>query len=128
MTDAKSATEAALFAELDAGVTGAQVFQDAPANAQLPIVIIGDMTATPIGAPGDPDRRVAVTILTIVEAEERQPLLDLQAQVETLLDDIALAYDGWTIRPTFESADAVLGGDGVTYVGSQQFTVFALRD
>lgn len=52
MTDAKSMTELVAFQQLDAVITGATVYQDAPEGAALPIVVVGDMKSTPIGGKG----------------------------------------------------------------------------
>jgi hypothetical protein len=128
MSEAKAAVEAAIFNALDAGVSGATVYQDVPEDAPLPVVIIGDMKSTPIGPKDDPDRRVSVIIVTMVAAEERAPLLALQEQVEQLLDGLTFTPPGWTLRATFEDDDAQLAEDGVSYIGTSVFTVFALSD
>lgn len=128
MTDAKSITELVAFQQLDAAVTGATVYQDAPEGASLPIVVVGDMKSTPIGGKGDPDRRISLLIQAEVSAEERAPLLALQKQIEETLDDLTIEQDGWTLAFTFEDDDAQLGEDGATYIGTSAFAVLALKD
>jgi predicted phosphohydrolase len=127
MLDAVSATEQALFDALDAGITGATVWQDAPEDAELDLVILGDLTGRPLGVKGDPDRIITATIFFQTAGEERAPLLKLQAQALEALDDQTLTgVEGWQINPTFVSATAELAEDGETYVGVSTFEVFAL--
>lgn len=106
MSNAKAVVEAAVYAALDAAIEGATVYQDVPQDAPLPVVILGDMKSYPLGGKDDPDRSVNIIIVSMVEAEERAPLLELSA--------------------TFDDDDAQLGGDGATYIGTSSFTVIAL--
>jgi hypothetical protein len=126
MTDAKSATEATLYGELADAITGATVFQDVPEDEPYPLVVIGDMRSTPLAAKDDPDRRITVEIVSIVSAEERAPLLELQRQVEAILDGKTFAADGWTLAVSLEDDDALLAEDGSSYVGTSTFQVLAL--
>ncbi|MFA7505294.1 MAG: DUF3168 domain-containing protein [Burkholderiaceae bacterium] len=126
MTDAKSAVEAAFYQALASSVTGATVYQDVPENADLPIIIVGDMKSAPLGAKNDPDRRVSVLVVAMVAAEERAPLLDLQRQIEAALDGRVFTPTGWRLAVTFEDDDAQLAEDGVSYVGTSAFDVLAL--
>ncbi len=129
MSKAKSVVEKAIFDALDSGLEGATVYQDAPADAPYPIVILGDMKSIRLQTKGaSPDRRVTINIVALVEAEERAPLLALQEQIEGLLDGQTLAPDGWTLGVEFDDDDAVLGDDGVTYSGISSFSVLALAD
>ena len=128
MLDAASATEQAIYDALSAGISGATVWQDAPENAPLDLVILGDLTPRPLRTKGDdPDKIITVTIFFQTAGEERAPLLKLQAQARDLLDDQMLtSVDGWQINPTYVSATAELAEDGETYVGVSSFEVFAL--
>lgn len=128
VSNAKAAAETALFAALAAGISGATVYQDVPEAAPLPIVVVGDLRSRPIGGKGERDRRISAVIVTVVAAEERTPLLELQRQIEDLLDGQIFIEDGWTLSVTFEDDDALLGEDGVTYTGSSAFDVIALAD
>jgi hypothetical protein len=127
MSKAKAMVEAAAFLALNNGVTGATVYQDAPENAPTPLVIIGDLKSSRLPTKdADDDRRVTISIVTIVEAEERAPLLALQEQIEAALDGQNLQQDGWLLAFEFEDDDAVLSEDGSTYSGITSFTVLAI--
>lgn len=127
MNSAKSAVETAIFSALEGSITGADVYQDVPQDAPLPVVILGDIKSYPLAAKDDPDRRVSVIVVSMVEAEERAPLLALQEQIEHALDGKTFSALGWTLSITFEDDDAVLGGDGATYLGTTAFSVLALK-
>ncbi len=127
MSDAKDAVEAAAFAALAAGISGATVFQDVPENFSGPLVAIGDTAAKRIGAKQGGDARVSIEFVTLVNAEERAPLLALQGQIFSLLDNATMNPAGWTLSFTFEEDEARLHENGVSYVGSSVFSVFALQ-
>jgi hypothetical protein len=127
MSSAKAMVEAAAFLALSSAITDAGVYQDAPENAPTPLVIIGDMKSSRLPTKdADADRRVTISIVTIVEAEERAPLLALQEQIEAALDGQNLQQDGWLLAFGFEDDDAVLSEDGSTYSGITSFTVLAI--
>jgi hypothetical protein len=129
MSSAKAAVEAAVYDALAQTISGATVYQDAPDNAPLPIVVIGDMRSARLpGKAASPDRSVTVSIVTLIEAQERAPLLALMDQIETALDDGSFALDGWTLAGTFDDDEAVLAEDGSTYSGLSTFTFLALAD
>ena len=129
MSDAVELAEAALYERLSTTVTLARVFQDAPADQPLPVVIIGDLKAFPLGTKqSDADRRIDAVVVTMVSADERAPVLAIQAQVQSSLDDAILVAPGWTFDISFQDDDAVLGEDGSTYIGTSAFTIFALAD
>lgn len=127
MSNAKSIVEAVAFNALSAGVTTATVYQDAPENSPTPVVIIGDMKSSGLPVKGaDADRQVTIAIVTIVEAEERAPLLGIQNEIENALDGHNFEQDGWTLAFEFLDDDAVLSEDGSTYSGVTSFSVIAL--
>lgn len=129
MSSAKSAVEAAVFEALNSIVTGATVYQDAPDNAPLPIVVIGDVRSSRLsGKPTSADRSVTVAIVTLIEAQERAPLLAIMDEIEQALDGASFAPDGWTLAGTFDDDEAVLADDGSTYSGVSTFTFLALAD
>lgn len=129
MSSAKSTVEAVVYAALSDAVSGAAVYQDAPDNAPLPIVVIGDMKSARLpGKAASADRTVTVTIVTLIEAQERAPLLALMDQIEQALDGSSFAPDGWTLAGTFDDDEAVLADDGSTYSGISTFTFLALAD
>lgn len=129
MSSAKAVVELACFEALKANVADATVYQDAPQDAPLPVVILGDMKSFRLDTKGaSDDRRVQITIVSLVEAEERAPLLAIMEQIEAALDGQTLLPDGWTLGFTFEEDDAVLSDDGSTYTGVTTFAVVALAD
>lgn len=121
-----SAAEEAVYATLSAGISGATVYQDVPADTVLPVVIVGDMKCEPVGGREDEDRRISMTVVAMVAAEERAPLLALQAQIASLLDGARLIRPGWLLAIGLEDEDALLAEDGVSYVGTSNFTILAL--
>lgn len=126
MSDAKAIVEAAVFATLSANIKGAKVFQDAPYEQPNPLVLIGDMRSSRLPVKGgDDDRRVSISIVTLVDADERAPLLDLQRQIEALLDAKTLTPNGWLLQFEFQDDTAVLADDD-TYVGVTDFSVLAI--
>lgn len=126
MSRAKALVEAVTFDALSSAISGATVYQDAPVNAPGDLVILGEMKSFRLSTKeAEGDRRVTIAIVTIVEAEERAPLLALQEQIETALDGQRFEKDGWTIAFEFEDDDAVLTEDGATYGGITSFNVLA---
>jgi hypothetical protein len=106
MSRAKALVEAVTFDALSSVISGATVYQDAPVNAPGDLVILGEMKSFRLSTKeAEGDRRVTIAIVTIVEAEERAPLLALQEE--------------------FEDDDAVLTEDGATYGGITSFNVLA---
>jgi hypothetical protein len=127
MSDAKDVAEAQAYAALSQGISAATVFQDVPANFTGPLVVIGETSSTPLGCKNSGDARVKIEILCMVDAEERAPLLNLQGQIKTLLDDARMNPAGWELAFMFEEDSARLHENGVSYVGSSTFGVFALK-
>lgn len=126
MSEAKDAVEAEAYAVLAGGISGAAVYQDAPINAEFPIVVLSDCRSESIGGKGDPDEKVTLDIVTLVSAEEKSPLTALQGQIKALLREHKASVDGFALHFTFESDDAQLHENGVHYVGTTTFSVFAL--
>lgn len=127
MSKAKSIVEAVAFEALAAAISGATVYQDAPANAAGDLVIIGDLKSASLGGKGaDADRRIEISIISLVVAEERAPLLSLQDQIETALDGETFQHDGWTVAFAFKDDDAVLDEGGGGYSGITAFDAIAI--
>lgn len=126
MTSAKDAVEITAFTVLDAAITGATVHQAAPQDTGLPIVIVGDMKAEPLGAKDDDDRRITLFVVTEVPADARAPLLALQSQIEIALDGHRATVDGWNLAFAYIDDDDRLTEDGMAYQGISTFTVLAL--
>lgn len=129
MSNAKSVVEGVVYTALAAAIRGATVYQDAPDGVGGDLVIIGDMKSARLsGKDASADRRVTLSIVTIVEAQERAPLLALQEQCDDVLDGATLEAPGWTIQGRFVDDDAVLGDDGTTYNGVAAYEFLALAD
>lgn len=125
MTDAVTAAEKAIFAALTAAVDWA-VYQHVPQDTPPPVVIIGDMISNPIGVKDDPDRQINLQILTVFQGEERKAVTDRQQMIRDALDGVTLSETGFSITSNETSARAELMEDGETYLGTSNFTVWAL--
>ncbi|QUT04841.1 hypothetical protein KFK14_17665 [Sphingobium phenoxybenzoativorans] len=109
-------------------ISGASVFENVPEDTLPPVVIIGDMEAVPLGEKGDPDRKIALTILVVTDGEERKPVLGFLQQIESILSDVSEALAPWTLTFTFATSTATLTPEGDGYVGTSIFDIFALKD
>ena len=128
MTSAANAVEKVSYDLLSEGEDiGAAVYQHVPQDTPPPVIIIGDLEVQPLALKEDPDRRVSLTVLTITEAEERKSMLELQEQIESRMDGARIEHDGWILAFTQVGSDAVLTPDGDGYVGTNSFTIMALR-
>jgi hypothetical protein len=128
MTSAANAVEKVSYNLLsDGNNIGAAVFQHVPQDTLPPVIIIGDIDVQPLALKDDPDRRISLTILTVTEAEERKSMLDLQDAIESRLDGARISHDGWIIAFTQTGCDAVLTPEGDGYIGTNSFTILALR-
>ncbi len=107
-----------------------QLFQHVPQRkppVEPPMAIVGDIVATAMGGKDGGIDSVAVTILSLYRGEARRHLYAIQELIRARLENQALpAQAGAEIsRPTFDGADDELLDDGVTYLGTQRFTVIA---
>lgn len=125
MTDAVTAAEKAIFAALTTAVDW-DVYQHVPQDTPPPVVIIGDMVATEIGTKNDPDRRIDLQVLTVFQGEARKPVTERQQMIRDALNGITLIESGFRITSNETSARAELLEDGETYIGTSNFTVWAL--
>ena len=125
MADAKDAAQAEAYSVLAAGVSGAPIYEDVPANTPPPIVVLGDCASEPIGGKDDHDEQVSIDVLTLVSAEEKAPLNALQGQIKALLRGHKAVRDGFELHFLFGNETARLDDDGVTYVGTTTFSVMA---
>lgn len=126
MAEPKDLAETEAYTVLAANISGTDVYQDVPENHPLPVVVLGDSSSVSIGGKGDPDEKVTVNIVTLVSAEEKAPLTALQGQIKALLREHKATRDGFTLHFSFESDEAQLHENGVHYVGTSTFSVFAL--
>lgn len=129
MSEAKKATEKAIYTALIAAPLEFTTHQHVPEDTPPPVNIIDDISGEPLGDKGGVDEKIEVSIVTIYQGEERVPIFDEQARIIAALDGKALtSVAGWTIHPERLSEDAVPLGDGETYVGTARFTIFALKN
>ena len=128
MSKPNAVVEANTFAVLDAGITGASVFQDVPDDQPLPVVIIGDLLSVPFAGADDPDRRITLTILVLVEGDERRPCTDLQDQIEELLAGVSFQAADWDLHYSLVSSAAELAEDGSGYLGTTILTILAFSN
>lgn len=128
MITAAAAVEANTFAVLDAGITDAAVFQDVPDDQPLPVVIIGDLLSVPYAGADDPDRRITLTILILVEGDERRPCTDIQDRIETILAGTSIETAEWNLHFSVTSSAAELASDGSGYVGTTILTILAFSN
>lgn len=126
--NASTAVERETFTALDAGVTGAPVFQDVPDDQPLPVVIIGDLLSVPFGRDDDPDRRITLTIVVLVEGDERSPCTDLQSEIEAVLVAKTIETPDWNLHYSIASSAAELAEDGSGYVGTTILTILAFSN
>lgn len=128
MIKAAAAVERETYTVLAAGVTGAAVFQDVPDDQPLPVVIIGDLLSVPYAGADDPDRRITLTIVVLVEGDERGPCTDLQEQIEALLAGVTIETAEWNLHYLVASSAAELAEDGSGYAGTTILTILAFSN
>jgi hypothetical protein len=124
MTSAASAVEAAVYTALTAGLTLATVYQHAPENAALPVVIIGDLESEPFDTKDEAEGLLSLTLTTILQGEARKPALAIMEEVKAALKGVTLTSGGWTIKPTRITESCVLLPDGITYLGTTSVSLF----
>lgn len=126
MSGALNATEMAIFGALS-DIHG--IYQHPPQDTPLPITVIGDIdNAVPIGGPGDPDRKIPLTIVCMTEGEERQPCLDRMEAVNSRLRDRSFSAGGFIVTAYLQSESASIDESGSGYNGIMQYLVLALAD
>lgn len=128
MTRARDAAEAAIFMALSSAGLAWPVFQHVPQDTPPPVNIVGDMDGISLETKEDDDEEIELSILTVVQGEQRKPVSQEQGRIKSALNNAALTSGGFTVRPIWTSADAVLMPDGETYLGTSRFTVFAFED
>jgi hypothetical protein len=129
--DAADVVEAEAYATLNAAAltNQARLFQHVPENTKLEegaVVIVGDMDSESIATKGGADQSFSLTIVAVVEAEERKPLRAIRATVIELLHEHQVVRDGWQLLFVFTGDDGFLDPEtGQAYVGNFRFTVLA---
>lgn len=128
MTKARDAAEAAIFDALSSAGLTWPVYQHVPQDTPPPINIVGDMDGEGLGAKGDDDEAIELSILTVFQGEARKPVSQEQGRIKDALNEKTLTHSGYTIRPLWTDANAILMQDGETYLGTSRFLVFAFED
>jgi len=130
MSEAQDATSAAIYTALSAlGVLGWAFYQHVPENTPPPVHIIGDISGEPLDDAGGDDERISLEISSVFQGEQNKPVLVEQGRIKAALHEATLtSVAGWTIRPLWQSSNAVLMPDAETYLGTSTFTVFAFAD
>jgi hypothetical protein len=120
------ATQDALFAALNvtAMTDLAPVMQHVPEGTEPPLVIVGDISFTPVGGKDGNFDRAEVDIVTMYRGPKRAGLFALQEVVQTLLDGVALTGDALFSNPRQIANQEEIMEDGITYVGTQRFELF----
>jgi hypothetical protein len=128
MPDYRLAVQNAIYDALNVpAVTSlAPVYQHVPDNAQPPLVIIDDLTQEPDGGKDGGLDRCTIDIVTVWRSSRRADLYGLMAAVRNAVEGASLPQtEAVMSAPIFESADDDLGDDGVTYIGTQRFSLWA---
>lgn len=130
MTDLAGALQVALFNALSAIDGMPPVVSEAPIDADdkpvFPFVLLGDHQITEVGGKGS---RLEEHDVAIHFCDQETTKLAARAKMELIrggLHEQPLTAAGAKLSdPTFISANLMLMDDGSTYVGSQNFKVFA---
>lgn len=128
MSDLNYAVQKAVYDKLNvAAVTNiAPVYQHVPDDAQPPFVIIGEIIAEPAGGKGGGLDQVTIEIVSLRREPRRAALYELMAAVRDQLEGEQITAAGAVLSPpVFEVSDDDLLDDGVTYAGTQRFSLYA---
>jgi hypothetical protein len=125
VADLQNALEKALFERLSAQLPGVTVAQHVDQDAPAPLVIIGEIVLTEVGAKATRLTRAEVDIVTEVHATQRKPLNTLQSRVHAALDawrPAATAQAQFGVMTSLTTVGA-MGADAASYFGSQRFQI-----
>lgn len=134
MADLKLAAQDAVFDKLTAATAlttllgGAnRIWQHPPDELDPPYVIIADMSASPIGGKDGGFDRIEFDIVSVIAKPGREHLTPIQAAVRAALEAQALTPPAGVelTRPEFEGDEDQILDDGITYVGTQRFSLVA---
>lgn len=128
MTDLRKAVQDAFYDALNVSTvtTIAPVYQHVPDGTQPPLVIIDDITQEPDGGKGGGLDRFTVVVVTVRRQPSRAALFELMDAVRSVLEGVGLTATGSILSsPTFDGGDDDLSDDGVTYIGTQRFSLWA---
>ncbi|MBB5684293.1 tail completion protein gp17 [Sphingobium boeckii] len=130
MSEAMDAIEIGVFTELTAAAIGIPIYQHVPEDTAPPVIIIGDLDSDDSISTKDDDldEAIELEITTVMQTQQRKPVLITQARIKAALNGKAIMMPGFTIRPLWVSQSAVLLPDGENYVGTSRFRIMALAD
>lgn len=126
MTDAVTATGAALFAALSTATL--TFYQHVPQDTEPPVGVFGEHRVTAPFGKDDPDRSIEIDIIVIYQGEQNKPVTQWQAEIVDRLDGQTLSASGFRICPALISETCSLAEDGITYVGTSKFKILALAE
>ncbi len=128
MSDLADAVQAAIFANLSAGVTLAPVFSILPDKQLPPTVLIAESQGEQIGGKNSDTERHDVTVRTFVVGTSKRALFDLMQEVKAALHNQPLTWAGFDLsRAVMTSSGEIRDLDEAALVGEQNFTVFVQR-
>lgn len=135
--DGKLAVQTAFFDALTSPgrADGLPVFQHVPDNQEPPFVLIERITLTPAGGKAGGLDLAEVDVTTEyaptkrgddgLHKEGREFVTPIMAENRARIDGQVLAATGASLStPVFESDDDGMLGDGITYFGTQRFSLF----
>ncbi len=128
MTDLRTEAQTAIYNALNVpAVTAlAPVFQHVPYNQVPPMIIIGRISAEPMGGKGGGLDRLTCEVISQDRSPNREKLYAMMGAIRTALDGVTLTSAAALLTsPTFEGSDDDLADDGETYFGSQRFVTIA---
>lgn len=127
MIDLLTATQAAAFAALEAGVTLAETYDVIPQDTQPNFVKIGEIKIVNVGSKHAQAERFEVEVQSIYRGKDRTELMAIMHQVRCSLDGQALAAVGVAFGPCEYTGGGISDAakDGETYAGVGVFEVDA---
>jgi hypothetical protein len=133
MTDLAGAIQIALYEKIGPAINGVPVVAAVPIGSddlvQYPFVLLGPDATTEEGGKGTRFERHEVTINVVFQGSGKMAAKAAQEKVRGALHDQAISATGAALsRPRQLHSSLELQEDGVTYVGTQIFLIFAQDD
>ncbi|MEG3144219.1 DUF3168 domain-containing protein [Sphingomonas sp. RT2P30] len=130
MTDLTGAVQRALFAALSPVGGLPPVYSEVPIGAndlpEYPFTLLGDDQVTEVGGKDASIEEHTVAIHVIYQSTTKLTVRAAQDLVKGALHLQPITAAGAKLsNPTFQSGNLVLMDDGATYVGTQNFKLFA---
>ena len=126
MTDLAIGLQQSIFDVLTAAVTLAPVLTHLDENFAYPFVLVGEDVTTDESTKTERYERHEVTVSVCIQGASKKPLRAIQEQVRGALVGTSIAAAGCAFsKPVLLTSNDKLLDDGATYVGTQQFLIFA---